>query len=82
MEKTKVVNICEKIECKHKKLLNLLKEKKVDLDYIREMLYYEYEHELIVELYVDRYNHRLMYYPTRHLTQEEMQTIVDWLKGE
>ena len=71
------------------KVLNLLKEKKVDLDHINYWVNIvnvenPKKYQITIEHMVERYNN--LYVDLRrkeqHLTQEEMQIIVDWLKGE
>lgn len=76
---------CEEHQAIEKELsvLQILKEKKVDLDYLRETLDYLREMSIYEEeAYVDRYNHHLMFYPSRQLTLEEMTLIVEWLKPD
>ena len=65
------------------KLLNLLKEKKVDLSFIDNLIYkvtdvWKFELENATMEMTARYNMK----NNIHLTQEELQLIVDWLKEE
>lgn len=69
------------------KVLQILKEKKVDLAYIRNSVWYynsnirimRIENPNIIEWLVKQYKFSGMLY---QLTLEEMQLIVEWLKGE
>ncbi len=60
-------------ESKEKKLLNLLKYKRVDLDHIRSLAFYNNDIKQITK----SYNSVLYRF---YLTEEEMTSIVEWIK--
>ena len=66
---------------KEKKILNILKEKKVDLEEIRRKQV-EAKNPLPLEKFLESYNAYYCDCPERQLTLEEMTIIVKWLKGE
>ena len=61
------------------KLLQILKEKKVDLLWIIDQL--RYESNAKMEWYLEGYNIRILQYKGQ-LTLEEMALIVEWLKAD
>ena len=65
---------------KHDKLLNILKEKKVDLMLITDLIQSKTDKE--VKDYLPKYNKIILGCEGTPLTEEELQLIIDWIKRQ